>query len=480
MVDLTILVISIIFQIVAAILALRLIKTTGTLTAWVVIAAAITLMMLRRIIIFAHIMEAPELHESIFSAEVVGLIVSVLLVSGLVMITDYFRRVRGTESALQVSESRFTALFESSTEGIIVTDHTGHILMANKQIENLFDYKPDELTGQCIDVLIPERLRIKHKQHFNNFMAAPLSRPMGINHELLAQRKDRGEFPVEIGLSTACINDEIYIMALVTDITQRIETRRALHEAKDAAEAADRAKTAFIANMSHELRTPLNTIIGFSEFLQENGNSTEQEVIEGGLGSIGKAGHQLLTLVNEILGIAEIQAGTITVESDVFSIKPLVEAIKVSVRPLLEKHHNTLTINYTADLPDMLADVSKVRQILTNLLSNAAKFTYKGSVTLTVDKELVNGESWVIFKVTDTGIGITKEQMKTIFLEFVQADSSITRKYSGTGLGLPISRYYCQMMGGEITVESEPDKGSTFTVRLPFMPRDLRKVTSDE
>jgi len=269
-----------------------------------------------------------------------------------------------------------------------------------------------------------------------------------------------------------------------------------LEVAKDAAEAANRAKSTFLANMTHELRTPLNAIIGYSELLQEEALELGEEDFVMDLASINMAGKQLLNIISDILDISKIEAGKMTLFLESFDVLNLVEQVVTTVQPLVGKNGNSLSINCDRNIGTIYADSAKLRQALLNLASNAAKFTDRGKITINVWKEegevlpVDNSEEFseigsefhqysIVFQVTDTGIGMTEDQVSRLFGAFAQADDSTTRRYGGTGLGLTISRKFCQMMGGDITVDSEFDCGSTFTIRLPIAVKIEKEVEGD-
>jgi signal transduction histidine kinase/CheY-like chemotaxis protein len=265
---------------------------------------------------------------------------------------------------------------------------------------------------------------------------------------------------------------------VIRDITERQRAQAELRLAKEAAEEASRAKSAFLANMSHELRTPLNAIIGYSEMLQEEAADLGQEDLTPDLQKIQAAGKHLLTLINDILDLSKIEAGRMDLFLETFDVALMIQDAAMTIQPLVEKNRNTLVVQCADNLGTMRADLAKVRQSLFNLLSNACKFTAQGTITLAVSRETVDGAVWVTFRVTDTGIGMTPAQMGKVFQVFVQADASTTRQYGGTGLGLAITRRFCQMMGGDITVESAPGQGSAFTIRLPAAVVDPKTVAA--
>jgi signal transduction histidine kinase/CheY-like chemotaxis protein len=250
-------------------------------------------------------------------------------------------------------------------------------------------------------------------------------------------------------------------------LVQIQERDAALSLSKEQAEQANRTKSAFLANMSHELRTPLNAIIGYSEMLQEEATDRGEEDAIPDLKKIHGAGKHLLALINDILDLSKIEAGKMELYLETFEVAALVEEVRATISPLVEKNRNKLTVVCPPEVGSMRADVTRVRQVLFNLLSNASKFTEDGRVTLEVRRDGEPGDDWITMEVSDTGIGMTEEQLGKLFQAFTQADASTSRKYGGTGLGLVICRRFCQMMGGDVTVRSHMGQGSTFTVRLP-------------
>lgn len=251
------------------------------------------------------------------------------------------------------------------------------------------------------------------------------------------------------------------------DVTQRKQVEEELRKAKDAALEASRSKSDFLAMMSHELRTPLNAIIGYSDLLAEQMNQEKRDDNANDLYRIKEAGQHLLTLINDILDVSKLEAGKTEIFTEIFAIDDIVLNVRGMAQPLMTMNNNQFLYEADENLGFMNSDFVKIRQNLLNLLSNAAKFTDNGTITFTIRIEKENQDDWIVFSIKDTGCGITPEQLTKLFKPFTQADSSTTRKFGGTGLGLTLVKQYSEMLGGNIIVESTLNQGTTFIMRIP-------------
>ena len=361
------------------------------------------------------------------------------------------------------------SLIESNIDALITTDPRGIITDVNKQMEALTGCTRDELIGAPFKDYFtdPERAEAGIK--------LVLGESKVTDYELTARARDGKETVVSYNATTFHDRDRKLqgVFAAARDVTERKRYEQSL-------EQANRAKSVFLANMSHELRTPLNAILGYSEMLHEQAVERQLDEFGADLERISAAGKHLLALISDILDLSKIEAGKMELFLESFDVAELIDEVASTIRPLVEKNSNTLHIKRAPDLGVMHADQIKVRQGLFNLLSNAAKFTQEGKVTLDAGRERMDDSEWIVFRVTDTGIGLSPEQIVKLFQDFTQADASTTRKFGGTGLGLALTRRFCQMMGGDVTVHSVPGEGSVFTIKLPAVVREAKPEAAAE
>ncbi len=370
-------------------------------------------------------------------------------------------------------------LLDSTEEGIYGIDAAGDCTFINRAGARLIGASPEDALGRNMHALT-------HHTHADGTIYPAIDCPI---YNVLKTREsirveeevfwksDGTSFPVSYTASPILEGGAV-VGAVITfaDITARKQAADDLRRAKEAAEAASRTKSQFLANMSHELRTPMNAIIGYSEMLQEEAEDEGLESFTPDLQKINNAGKHLLALINDILDLSKIEAGKMDLYLENFDVAAVVADVAGTVQSLMARQGNTLAVDCPEDIGAMNADLTKVRQSLLNLLSNAAKFTSDGAVTLEVRRD----GPWRLFTVRDTGIGMTAEQMAGLFEAFSQADASTTRKYGGTGLGLAITRRFCRLMGGDALVESVPGEGSAFTLRLPARVEGLKPADGGE
>jgi PAS domain S-box-containing protein len=366
--------------------------------------------------------------------------------------------------ALKESEERFHALLEAAPDAVLLVDEDRVIRLANRRAEALFEYSREQLVGRSVKMLIPERL---HEAFFRGPARDLEPGSSSQEIELFCLRADGREFPVEIDRGVFQTAEGVRIFAIVREITERVHAAAQLEAARDAAEAANRAKSVFLANMSHELRTPLNAILGYSEMLTEDAEDAGQESAAADLKRIHQAGSHLLSLINDVLDLAKIESGKMEALAEDFDVESLIDDVSATAQPLMAKNDNQLRVERGEAVGRAHQDLTKLRQSLLNLLSNAAKFTREGTVTLMAERSVRDGSDWLTLSVRDSGIGIAADKLDRVFEEFGQAEETTSRDYGGTGLGLPISRRFCLMLGGDLTLESRPGEGSTFTISVP-------------
>jgi PAS domain S-box-containing protein len=378
-------------------------------------------------------------------------------------VRSYLRAKRAAVS-LRQSEERYRQLVELSPDAIMVARADIIVFLNEAGRKLLGATTPEQLLGMSLkDIVHPEcwsKVAERIQQVQEHALAAPLLEEKYI-------RLDGTVVGVEVAAIPIRFQDEPASLLVVRDITERLQNREALRQAKEAAEAANLAKSQFLANMSHELRTPLNAIIGYSEMLKEEAEDLGQKDFLPDLEKIHTAGKHLLALINDILDLSKVEAGKMTLCLESFDVADMINGVTSTIGPLMAKNGTRLEVHLADNLGTMHSDLTKVQQSLLNLLSNACKFTQEGVVSLEVSRKTVEAQERLYFEVSDSGIGMTPEQMDKLFHPFVQADPSTTRKFGGTGLGLTITQCLCQMLGGSITVESTLGQGSTFTISLP-------------
>ncbi len=364
------------------------------------------------------------------------------------------------------TEGTFQGLIDSAPDAMVIVDTSGTIVLANGQAETVFGYSQSELVGQPIELLLPERYREKHVAQRDGFFSNPRLRPMGAGLELFGQHKMGHEFPVEISLAPVKIDGGLLITSAIRDVTERKRIEGELRRAREAAEAANRTKSEFLANMSHEIRTPLAGILGYLEMIETYCKTEEErkDYIE----KAKRNANNLAELINDILDLSKVEAGALKVEQLKFSPFTEVESVLSLLQGQAEEKGLVLETVFERPLPsNIISDPKRLRQILINVVGNAIKFTSAGKICLRMRQEKVADKTFLLFVVTDTGCGIPADAHSKLFEPFVQADSSTTRKYGGTGLGLALSRNLARALGGDLRLtESAPGKGSTFTLTI--------------
>jgi len=391
-----------------------------------------------------------------------------LLGTAFYFLLRYTHQRRETEQVITRQLAFTQAVCRSLGEGVYVMDTQGQATFLNPAAEQMLGWSESEARGKNVHAMIHHHTpsgEVFREDQCPVLGVAETGRPYFASEDAFWTR-DGKMIPVAYAAAPIIVEQQITGVAVVfRDTTEERRVEKEMREAKNAAESASRAKGLFVANMSHELRTPLNAIIGYSEMLMEQPDAVVEQR-NADLGKIHQAGKQLLSLINDILDMSKIEAGKMTLRIETFDVASLVRDVMGTLAPIIAQSSNQVSVHCPPGIGPIDADMSKVRQVLFNLLTNALKFTRNGTIQLQVARTPGrNSIDLIVFKIIDTGIGMTAEQLDRLFEPFSQADSSGLS--GGTGLGLALSRQFCRMMGGDIAVASDAGKGSTFVVTLP-------------
>ena len=376
---------------------------------------------------------------------------------------DSFNAMTGALEHSTVSKTYVENIIGSMTDMLIVLDADGSIRMVNQATLTLLGFEENDLTDKPFRHLFQENASLTAGAWLSDLRKVGILR----EKEFALRRRDGQTLFVSLSGSVMVREERLpdAIVCVAQDITERKRAHEALLDAKRQAEAANRAKSEFLANMSHELRTPLNAIIGYSELLQEEAQDRKEDAMNQDLSKVRNAGRHLLGLINNVLDLSKVEAGKMEADFDDTNLENLLSEVADTMQPLIAEKNNTLEVSNDSSVAMFLTDTQKLRQSLLNLIGNAAKFTRNGVVRLEVTQE---PEGWLNFSVSDTGIGMSAEQLDKVLKPFTQADTSTNKKYGGTGLGLAITKSFVELLGGRLKVKSELGKGSRFTIKLPI------------
>jgi signal transduction histidine kinase len=400
---------------------------------------------------------------------------SVLIASLAIFITIVDRRIQQATFEEAVSRFRMREAIESIPDGFCLFDTEDRLVECNQRYREIMNFGAPIMPGMLFEEImrgaVEAGLIVVAQGNEEDWLAERMTRHRTPRENFVEHFK--GDRWMRVSERRVWNTGTVAIRTDITELKQtEIELSKAIEEAQKAravAEEANSAKSAFLANMSHELRTPMNAIIGYSEMLLEDAKEAGHHQFAGDLLKIYSSAVHLLAIINEILDLSKIEAGKMELCLEEIHLPSVIEEVASTVRPIIDKNTNVFCIDCPDYIPPFQTDLIKLRQILLNLLSNAGKFTHSGKIDFSVAVDPLPQNHWIVFSVRDTGIGMSQDQVEKVFAAFTQADNSTTRQYGGTGLGLTITKKFCEMMGGTITVDSEPGAGSLFVVKLPLL-----------
>lgn len=377
---------------------------------------------------------------------------------------------RRVETAVEEQRARLQAIIDNVVDGIITITATGTIQHWSPAAQALFGYTDEEVTGQKISMLIADTFPgDEDAVDVQGFLPREIRHLIGAEREAVGLRKNGTTFPLDLSIGYGEVNGKPFYTGVVRDLTQRKQELALLEEARDRAQQAVKAKSEFLANMSHEIRTPMNGVLGFLGLALEEGGLSD--TVRSYLGTAQRSANNLLVIIDDILDFSRLESGRIRLEAVPFNLRTLVHDTVHGLSPLAADKSLAVNVRIADDVPDTVTgDPTRIRQVLINLICNAIKFTHEGRISVDVAR-FAPGSEQLLFKVTDTGIGMAPETLERVFQPFEQADSATHRLYGGTGLGTTISMQLAQLHGGKLWAESEEGKGSTF-----FFTADLAEA----